>query len=119
MNSWKVCIKLMTKVSKTDTETAIATYLHYSKTVLPKLAAQHPSRWPIQHDHCFQRVILDNVCGRAWYEAIPTPAYKNMTSEQARSAAKLSVEIATQQVCIHTLNNASLKWRDKQQAFSF
>lgn len=109
----------MTVSTKRDTETALATYLHYSKTVLPSLASQQPSMWPVKHDHCFQRVILDNVCGCAWYDVIPTPAYQNLTTEQADAAATLSVQIANRQVCIHTLNQKSLKWRDKQHTFSF
>ncbi len=89
-------------------------FLHYAKSVLPSIAAAKKNTWPISHDHCFMRVILDNICERAWYEIIPSPAYKNLTKEQASAALNLAKQIANEHVSLKTLNERSKQWRRKQ-----
>ncbi|WP_394221242.1 hypothetical protein [Alteromonas gracilis] len=88
--------------------------LHYAKTVLPSIAKGKKQAWPIHHDHCFMRVILDNICKCAWYDLIPSPAYKHLTPEQAGAALSLAKQIASESVSIHTLNERSKHWRKKQ-----
>ena len=89
-------------------------FLHYAKNVLPSIASTRKNTWPIRHDHCFMRVILDNIVGCAWYEVIPSPAYKNLTDEQASAALNLAKQIATESVSLHALNQRSKQWRNKQ-----
>ncbi|WP_269519078.1 hypothetical protein [Alteromonas sp. BMJM2] len=108
---------------------AIESYLEYTKTILPAMATSLVSQsinsanqlvtWPIQNDHCFQRVVLDTICQAAWYDVIPSPAYKNLSLEQARAAKALCEKIANNQVCLTTLNNKSKTWRNKQATFDF
>lgn len=93
--------------------------LHYVKNVLPAIASTKKNTWPIHHDHCFMRVILDNICGCAWYETIPSPAYKNLTHEQASAALKLAKQIANEHVSLHVLNQRSKFWRKKQLRLDF
>ncbi len=65
------------------------------------------------------RVILDNIVGCAWYEVIPSPAYKNLTDKQASAALDLARQIATENVSLHVLNQRSKQWRDKQLKLEF
>ena len=94
-------------------------FLHYAKNVLPSIASTKKNTWPIHHDHCFLRVILDNIVGCAWYEVIPSPAYKNLTDEQVSAALCLAKQIATESVSLHVLNQRSKQWRDKQLKLEF
>ncbi len=94
-------------------------FLHYAKNVLPSIASAKKNAWPIHHDHCFMRVILDNIVGCAWYEVIPSPAYKNLTDEQASAALNLARQIATESVSLHALNQRSKQWRNKQLKLEF
>jgi hypothetical protein len=64
-------------------------------------------------------VILDNIVGCAWYEVIPSPAYKNLTDKQASAALDLARQIATENVSLHVLNQRSKQWRDKQLKLEF
>ena len=35
---------------------------------LPALARERG--WPVSEDHCFMRILLDNVCGGVWREFV-------------------------------------------------
>lgn len=94
-------------------------FLHYAKNVLPSIASTKKNTWPIRHDHCFIRVILDNICNCAWYDSIPSPAYKNLTDEQACAALNLAKQIANESVSLYALNQRSKQWRKKQLKLKF
>ena len=40
-------------------------------------------------DHCFMRIVLDNMCGQKWNKAIESPAYQHMTEEQMQIAIQI------------------------------
>ncbi|MEM1301734.1 MAG: hypothetical protein AAGH17_04055 [Pseudomonadota bacterium] len=88
----------------------IATYLHLTRTTLPALAARR-SDWPIENDHCFQRVVLDHICGGVWYDHIPRPAYRHMTPAQAHEAVHLCHAILDGTADLAALNAQSIAWR--------
>ena len=69
-------------------------YMHLTKTLLPSMARSGERDWPVREDHCFQRIILDTICGGVWYEHLERPAYKNLTNEQAKTAVRLCHDIA-------------------------
>tara|TARA_A200000113_G_scaffold4414_1_gene4807 strand:+ start:861 stop:1202 length:342 start_codon:yes stop_codon:yes gene_type:complete len=100
-------------------EKSLKQFLHYAKNVLPSIAATKKNSWPIHNDHCFMRVILDNVCGCAWYDVIRSPAYQNLSEEKAIAAAQLAECIACESVSLHTLNERSKQWRKKQYRLDF
>ena len=100
-------------------EESLNQFLHYAKSVLPSIAAMKKNTWPIHNDHCFMRVILDNVCGCAWYDVIPSPAYQNLSQEYAIAAAQLAKRIASENVSLHTLTERSKLWRKKQYRLDF
>ena len=89
-------------------------YLHLTKEVLPALAQSGGEQWPVREDHCFQRIVLDTICGRVWYAHLDRPAYKNLTHDQAQRAVDLCHEIAEGRADLQQLNNQSLIWRGKR-----
>ena len=91
---------------------AVARYLHLTKDVMPKLA-KDGRRWPVVNDHCFQRIVLDAVCGGTWYDHLDRPAYRNMTREQAERAVGLCEDIIADRADLAELNQQSLRFRGK------
>lgn len=89
-------------------------YLIMTKEVMPKMASESTNNWPVKHDHCFQRIVLDSICGGVWYESIDRPAYKHLNDNQAKHAVKLCNEIIAGQVDLSQLNAQSLTWRGKR-----
>ena len=92
----------------------VESYMHLTKEVLPALAQSGGPNWPVSEDHCFQRIILDTICGGVWYAHLERPAYKNLTYNQAQSAIDLCREIAEGRADLQKLNNQSLIWRGKR-----
>jgi hypothetical protein len=90
-------------------------YLELTNRLLPRLATSR--NFPVQHNHCFQRIILDNLFQCCWYEALKRgqePAYKQLTEEQLERAIALADAIITQpDSYLHQLNQNSLHWRGK------
>ena len=95
------------------TDRLISTYMHLTKEVLPSMARSDRTDWPVSEDHCFQRIILDHVCGGVWYEHLDRPAYKHLTKDQAQRAVELCQNIAGGQADLKQLNQQSLIWRGK------
>jgi hypothetical protein len=88
-------------------------YLELTNEILPKLA-QH-RRFPVQENHCFQRILLDNLFQCCWYEVLDRKqgaAYKQLTEAQLERAIVLAEAILTQpDEYIQQLNRNSLNWR--------
>ena len=97
------------------TESLISTYMHLTKEVLPSLARGDRRDWPVSEDHCFQRIVLDHVCGGVWYEHLNRPAFKHLTNNQAQRAVELCRDIADGRADLKQLNKQSLIWRGKLQ----
>ena len=91
----------------------VAEYLHLTRQVLPDLARANRSGWPVENDHCFQRIVLDTICGGVWYHALGRPAYKHLTEAQAGAAVQLCQQIIAGTADIWALNRQSLRWRGK------
>ena len=97
-----------------DRRDLINKYLYLTREVLPSLARSKRTTWPVRNDHCFQRIVLDNLCGGVWYNYLDRPAYKHLTNEQAKRAIDLCCSIEDGRADIHALNNQSLIWRGKR-----
>lgn len=91
-------------------------YLHLTREVLPEMARLQDTCWPVVNDHCFQRIVLDTICGGVWYNHIARPAYRHLTDEQAQAAVNLCREILAGEADLHALNRQSLSWRGKAAA---
>ena len=96
-----------------ETQDIIQVYMHFTKEVLPSLAKKKSPDWPVYEDHCFQRIVLDTICGGVWYEHLKRPAYKNLTDEQAKLAVDLCEDIVNGKANLSQLNQQSLSWRGK------
>ena len=88
-------------------------YMKLTKTVLPSMARSGERDWPVREDHCFQRIVLDTICGGVWHEHLDRPAYKHLTNEQAQRAIELCRDIMEGRVDLEQLNQQSLIWRGK------
>ena len=91
----------------------VSRYAVMTKETMPNLARTTHTHWPVRNDHCFQRIVLDTICGGVWYDHIARPAYKHMTRAQAEQAVALSEAIADGAADVHALNRQSLIWRGK------
>ena len=90
-------------------------YLELINRKLPQ-EAKHRD-FPVRFNHCFARIILDNLFQCCWYEAIDRKkgtAYKQLSEEQLTKAIALAEEIINSpDVYIRELNQNSLRWRGK------
>ena len=101
---------------KEETDNLIGAYMHLTKEVLPSMARSDRTDWPVSEDHCFQRIVLDHLCGGVWHEHLCRPAYKHLTNDQAQRALGLCRDIIEGRPDLQQLNEQSLIWRGKRQA---
>ena len=80
------------------------------------LARTSRQDWPVCEDHCFQRIVLDTICGGVWYAHLDRPAYKNLSHHQAQLAVDLCHKIVEGHSELRQFNNQSLIWRGKNVA---
>lgn len=70
-------------------------YMNLAGRILPQLAKGQG--WTITEDHCFQRVVLDNVFEDIWYNHLDKdseiPAYKQLSKDELVSAIRFSREM--------------------------
>ena len=102
-------------MSKEQSRTAdlVSRYMLLTKEIMPHLARTSHRHWPVCNDHCFQRIVLDTVCGGVWYDHLLRPAYKNLTHDLATNAVNLCNDIISGDNNLAILNTQSLKWRGK------
>ena len=86
-------------------------YLFLTGTRMPEEAEENG--WPVRHDHCFQRIVLDVVAGGHWRDHISAPAYKNLTEQQLLLAVSLSRFILQRPHALPQMNELSLQYRGK------
>ena len=92
-----------------------AKYLQLIDRELPAQAKQR--QFPVRFNHCFARIILDNLFQRCWYEAIDRQqgaAYKQLSVEQLYQAIDIAEAIIDRpDSYVQQLNQNSLRWRGK------
>lgn len=90
-------------------------YLKLVNKELPSLAKER--QFPVRFNHCFARIILDNLFGCCWYEALNRKqgaAYKQLSTEQLKQAIEIAEAIINNpDTYIEELNQNSLRWRNK------
>ena len=91
-------------------------YLNLTGRILPQLAEE--GGWVIVRDHCFQRVVLDNVFEDTWYNHLDkdgdNPAYKQLSKSELISAIRISKKMERNGgKFVEKLNEKSLEYRDK------
>jgi hypothetical protein len=92
-------------------------YLDLINDRLP--AAAVIRQFPIRLNHCFVRVILDNLFQGVWYDFLVRgsrlPAYKQLSAAQLLAAIDIATNILERDDdYIATLNDRSLQWRGKK-----
>jgi len=85
-------------------------WLELTRVTLPGLARER--RWPVREDHCFQRILLDAVCGGVWYRFVPgRPAYRHLDETRLEEAVALAERVESGAADLPALNQRSLAWR--------
>lgn len=87
-------------------------YRHLIDTALPR-AARERGDWPVCHDHCFARIVLDDVFGGAWYDHVDgRPAYEQLPPSRLRAAIATAERLLEEGApLVEELNRNSLDWR--------
>lgn len=98
-------------------EETIARWFTLTREIMPALAARRG--WPVRHDHCFQRILLDNALGRPWREVLTAPAYRHASEAQMTRAIALGEAAVAGAQCLVQLNQRSLKLRRKAHSQPF
>jgi len=86
-------------------------WLALTQHTLPGMAAaQH---WPIQLNHCFMRVCLDDAIGSRWDTVVRRPAVRHLTDAQLARAVATAEQIVENPELLYALNTSSLRMRGK------
>lgn len=91
-------------------------YLELMRTDLPIRAKQQ--YWVVTEDHCFMRIILDQLFGDCWYNHLDrrVTAYKQLSEAQLRECIAFAEELLrTDGEGLATWNAQSLNWRGKRK----
>jgi len=87
-------------------------YLNLTRNVLPAIARSEG--WALKDDHCFMRVILDQLFQDCWYNHLDRrlTAYKQLNDQQLRRAISLATVIESGEFdTLEKWNRESLRWR--------
>jgi hypothetical protein len=89
-------------------------YLELTRTELPANARKNG--WAMTEDHCFMRIILDQLFGDCWYNHLDRrlTAYKQLGNEQLEKCITMAEQIlAGDTKKLEQWNRESLRWRGK------
>ena len=89
----------------------------YTRKVHQELPATATPEWPICRDHCFARVVLDNLFEDQWYSHVSgRPAFEQLSPDELRTAIELADSMLEKgKPAVEELNNNSLRWRNELQ----
>lgn len=79
-------------------------------------AAAKAGNYPIRLNHCFLRVVYDNLFGQQWQEVLAKgkPAIRQLTEAQLEAALAIGQRVIDdKEICVR-LNRRSLDWRGKE-----
>lgn len=78
-------------------------------------AAARGGGYPIRFNHCFLRVVYDNLFGARWNTVLPPgkPAIHQLTEEQLEQAIEIGEEVIADADVCRRLNEQSLRYRGK------
>lgn len=87
-------------------------YLHYINVLLPSISSNN-KQYPVHLNHCWARIILDNICDDKWSNVLTKPAYKNLNKHMLERAISIAKSLVNSSDLAIYLNNRSLKFRNK------
>ena len=90
-----------------------ARLLHLANEVFP--AAAKTGDYPVRLNHCFLRIVYDNLLGARWQTVLPKgqPAYRQLTPDQLARAIEIGEAIVADPQHCRRLNERSLRWRGR------
>ena len=86
-------------------------WFELTRDAMPAVAKERG--WPVRFDHCFQRILLDNACGKPWREVVAPPAYRHAGDELLAEAIELGEAAMRGEADLGALNRRSLELRGK------
>lgn len=87
-----------------------ARWLDMTRVALPVVAEARG--FPVEFDHCFARILLDNACGGVWYDHVAgRPAYRHIDFATLAAAVALGEAVLSRTADLAELNTRSLDWR--------
>lgn len=96
-------------MSGQEREVLVARWMHLTRRVLPGMAPVH--RWPVNRDHCFMRICLDEAAGAPWHAVIRRPAVAHATIDQLRRAVAVAESVVADPASLPRLNASSIEGR--------
>ena len=71
--------------------------------------------YPVRFNHCFLRIVYDNLLGARWQTVLPKgqPAYRQLTPDQLARAIEIGEAIVADPQHCRRLNERSLRWRGR------
>jgi len=88
-------------------------YRRLVTTELPR-AARTGDDWPVSEDHCFARIVLDDVFDDVWYDHVAgRPAYEHLSASRLREAIDTAERLLDEgKPLVDELNRRSLVRRE-------
>ena len=85
-------------------------WLNLTRALLPAVARARG--WPVDADHCFQRILLDQAVGGVWYAHVAKrPAFRHIAEHHLVEAVRLGEAALAGSVDLAALDRQSLRWR--------
>lgn len=95
-------------------EDTTALQCEYRDLTEERLPAQATAAWPVQDDHCFQRIVLDTLFEDVWYDhVVDRPAVESLTADQLREAIAIAESLLDDPEQVAALNRRSLRYREE------
>jgi hypothetical protein len=88
-------------------------YLELTRTELPAHAVRNG--WTVTQDHCFMRIILDQLFQDCWYNHLDrrVTAYKQLGDQQLVQCIAMAEQLMSDSETLTKWNSQSLMWRGK------
>jgi hypothetical protein len=101
-------------LSGSDIEELRSVYTEKVNSKLPE-EAKKQGNWPVDEDHCFGRIVLDNLFEDVWYRHIEErPAYMNLSRQELKEAVGIADRMLSKgREEVEVLNQKSLSYREE------
>jgi hypothetical protein len=85
----------------------------YRRLTEERLPAAADQSWPVDTDHCFQRIVLDALFEDVWYDHVDgRPAHEHLSAAELQAAVGVADDLLREgRPLVEALNRDSLRWR--------
>lgn len=100
-------------MAQTERERLKELLRHQANVAFP--AAARAGKYPIIYNHCFLRVVYDNLFGEKWQRVLgdKKPAIHQLDETQLRRATEIGQRLIADRAACETMNRKSLEYRGK------